>query len=70
MDRVSKQEHKRSFDNMQGALLDIMQALEHEYDLEFVKSLRLRVENSKTKEELRLIMDGLLTIAGFAGPQV
>jgi hypothetical protein len=61
-------EEKRRFTNMKNAMSDILQALENEYDLEFVTNLRKRVERSKSKEELRFIMDGMMVIAGFANP--
>jgi hypothetical protein len=65
-----EKEEARQFSNMKGAMMDILEALEHEYDLDFVKSLRVRVKRSQNKEELRLIMDGMLVIAGFAAPRV
>jgi hypothetical protein len=63
-----KKEESRRFMNMKNSLLDILEALEHEYDLAFVANLRNRVKKSKSKEELRLIMDGMLVIAGFSNP--
>lgn len=69
MDKVIQKEQNRCFENMQGAMLDILEAIELEYNLQFVSSLRSRVEKSKTKEELRLIMDGMLVLSGFANPQ-
>lgn len=63
-----QKEEARRFTNMKNSMLDILEALEHEYDLAFVSNLRERVEASKSQEELRIIMDGMLVIAGFSSP--
>ena len=60
------EEEKRRFVNMREALIDVLTDLEREEDLKFAKKLKRRVLDSRSIEELRLITDGMLILAGFA----
>ncbi len=57
---------KRRFVNMREAMLDVLISLDYESDnLRFVRKLKKRVLESRSIEELRLIMDGILALSNF-----
>ena len=68
MDReaAAAHERKRRFVNMREAMLDVLVTIEKEHDQRFAKKLKRRVLDSRSEEELRLVMDGMLVLAGFA----
>lgn len=63
--RLVAEEEKRRFVNMREGLIDVMVCLEREYDMPSARRMKKRVLDSRSTEELRLIMDGLLVVAGF-----
>lgn len=64
-------ESKRRFVNMREALLDVIVELDREHNQKFAKRLKKRILESRSEEELRIIMDGMLVLAGFViRPQV
>ena len=60
------EEDKRKFVNMRETLIDVLVDLDREEGLKFARKLKKRVIDSRSSEELRLIMDGMLVLAGFA----
>jgi len=60
------EEAKRRFVNMREALIDVLVTIERNHDEKFAKKLKKRVIDSRSEAELRLIMDGMLVLAGFA----
>ena len=65
--RIIAEEEKRRFVNMREALLDVVVTIERDHsEMKFAKRLKKRVLESRSEEELRLIMDGMLVLAGFA----
>lgn len=68
---VLAEEEKRRFTNMRETVLDVVVALERENpDGKFAKRLKKRALMARSEEECRLIMDGLLVLAGFNVKQV
>lgn len=60
------EEDKRRFVNMREAMIDVLVELERQGDLRFTKKLKKRALESRSMEELRFVMDGMLVLAGFA----
>ena len=59
------EDEKRRYLNMRETLLDVLMDLERECDLNFAKQLKRRALDARSINELRMIMDGLLVLAGF-----
>lgn len=59
-------ERKRRFVNEREMLLDVVISIEKEYEEKFAKKVKKRILESRTSEELKLIMNGLMVLAGFA----
>jgi hypothetical protein len=59
-------EEKRRFVNMREALLDVIVSIERNHpDMKFSRRIKKRILESRSEAELRLIMDGMLVLAGF-----
>ena len=68
---ILAEEEKRRFTNMRETVLDIVVDLERNHpEMKFAKRLKKRALMARSEVECRLIMDGLLVIAGFNVKQV
>lgn len=59
-------EKKRQFVNTREAVIDVIIEMDRSHGLKCAKKLKKRAVDARTVEELRLIMDGLLVLAGYA----
>lgn len=61
MDRETQkaENEKMAFVNMRETLLDVLIYMEEQANTKLTRKLKKRVLDSRSKEELRLIMDGL-----------
>lgn len=64
-EKVLADEKRRRFVNMREALIDVLVTIEKDHGQKFATKLKRRVLDSRSEEELRLIMDGMLVLAGF-----
>jgi hypothetical protein len=65
--RTLAEEEKRRFVNTREAVLDVLVAIEREHtEMKWARKLKKRVLESRSESELRIVMDGMLVLAGFA----
>lgn len=58
-------EKKRQFVNTRETVIDILIEMDRQHGLRCAKKLKKRAVDSRTVSELRVIMDGLLVLAGY-----
>jgi len=62
--RMAEEECRR-FVNSREILLDVVMELERGQDEKFARKLKKRALEARSEQELRMVMDGLLVLAGF-----
>jgi len=65
-EKAMADEKKRRFVNMREALIDVLVTIERDHDEKFARKLKKRTLDSRSEDELRFVMDGMLVLAGFA----
>lgn len=58
-------ERKRQFVNTRETVIDVLIEMDRQHNLKCAKKLKKRAVDSRTIDELRVIMDGLLVLAGY-----
>jgi hypothetical protein len=64
--QVLADEERRRFVNSREALIDVLVAIEKDHsEMKWAPKLKKRVLAARSENELRLIMDGMLVLAGL-----
>lgn len=58
-------EKKRQFVNTRETVIDVLIEMDRQHNLKCAKKLKKRAVDSRSLNELRFIMDGLLVLAGY-----